>query len=516
MKKVLYVPLDDRPCNYHYPLQIAAMCDDIRLVAPPFEWMGQLKVPTESEKIWAWLFEEAKDADYAILSVDTLVYGNIIHSRIHQRTMEQIDDYLSRFVRLKEENPNLKIHAFNLVARVAGYNGDFEDPTYWSTCGWAIWRIGVLRDKIARGHATEEEEAELPKLLEEVPEEYLNDFLARREKDAYVNSRSIDLVQDGIFDALVVPKDDTAEYGYAAIDQKKLSQKLYETRLYDKVMVYPGADEVGSVLFARVFNLCKNYTPRVYTRYSSLLGPTVVPLYEDRPIAESIKAQITSAGGVMVETAADSDLLFALHTPGKAMIECGLQHQKDLSFTTHTNLHEFFRYLNYYHDTYQKPVALSDVAFSNGSDIEMMRHAQKAGILEFIDAYSGWNTCENSNGMALAHGIIASYYAKEGWPGETKERSREFVAIKVFEDYLFQAQIIAMAGAYVRENHNGKNPYFVADIHDEVANWMGNKLVELVAEEFDNKFQGHNVVKLDTFRMPWNRIHELHFDLKLD
>ena len=24
--------------------------------------------------------------------------------------MEQIDDYLSRFVRLKEENPNLKIH----------------------------------------------------------------------------------------------------------------------------------------------------------------------------------------------------------------------------------------------------------------------------------------------------------------------------------------------------------------------------------------------------------------------
>ena len=67
-------------------------------------------------------------------------------------------------------------------------------------------------------------------------------------------------------------------------------------------MIYPGADEVGSVLLSRIFCKMHNYKPSVFLKYSATYGPTIVPLYEDRPIAESIKSQIVSAGGILVST----------------------------------------------------------------------------------------------------------------------------------------------------------------------------------------------------------------------
>ena len=128
MKKILYVPLDDRPCNYLYPSLIAKIADDIKLLTPPFSLMGKCKRAGNSALIWEWLFKEAPNADYAVLSVDTLVYGNIIHSRIHNRTMDEIHMYLNNFEKLNSINPALKIEAFNLVARAAAYNDSFEDP----------------------------------------------------------------------------------------------------------------------------------------------------------------------------------------------------------------------------------------------------------------------------------------------------------------------------------------------------------------------------------------------------
>lgn len=514
MHKVLYVPLDDRPCNYFYPLLLAGIADDIELCAPPFSMMGKLKKPADIDAVWAWLFEQAKDAEYAVLSVDTLVYGNIIHSRIHERTEEQIGRCLDQFRQLKKANPHLHIHAFNLVARVAAYNDSFEDPDYWEKYGYRIWRYGWLKDRVNRGFAEDGEAGELEKITAEIPADILSDFLARRKKDAYVNACSLDLVKENVFDKLVVPKDDTSEYGYAAIDQLALSAKIFADRLMDRVMVYPGADEVGCVLFARVFNLIKGYRPRIFTRYSSTLGPSIVPRYEDRPLAESIKAQITSLGGVMVDSAASSDFLFAVHSPGKFMDECGNQSKKDISFTTHANLHEFFTYIKYYSDTYRKPVALADDAFSNGSDIEMMLFAKQTGILDLISAYCGWNTSENTNGMCLAHACIHSYYAQHGFAAGKEMLSSAFAARKVFEDFLFQAMIIRDGCKAIERRYPGHSPYFCADIADEVAAYTGRLLREKIDQEFGGKFQGHSVA-IGDFYLPWDRVHELGFSIKL-
>ena len=53
----------------------------------------------------------------------------------------------------------------------------------------------------------------------------MQDFLERRKTDRFVNLTSVELVRENVFDILTVPKDDTAEFGYAALDQMAIMQK---------------------------------------------------------------------------------------------------------------------------------------------------------------------------------------------------------------------------------------------------------------------------------------------------
>ena len=514
MHKIIYVSLDNRPCNYYYPQLLCKITDDMQLSVPPLELMGKCKQAGDTDAIWQWLYQEAADADYAILSVDTLIYGNIIHSRIHNRSLEQIDHYIAGFKKLKAINADLHIEAFNLVARVAAYNDSFEDPDYWDTYGELIWKYGWLEDRINRNLSSEAEKKEFEIIKGTVPVDILNDFLTRRKKDSYVNRCCVDLTSDGIFDHLVIPKDDTAEFGYAATDQKMLSNYIFNKDVMDKVMIYPGADEVGSVLLARVFHDIHNWNPRIYVRYSSALGPSIIPRYEDRPLSEAIKSQITSLGGIVVENSADSDFLFAVHSPGKIMEECCTQANKDLSYSTHCCLSEFFNYIKYYKQIQDKPVALADVAFSNGADIEMMKLAKKSGILDIICAYSGWNTSENTNGMCLAHASIYSYYDQKGISVESKLASEEFLARKIIEDYTFQAQTMLYMIEYIPEHYNGCSARYCSEIKDQAAACSGQVLQSKIKEEFNNSMFG-KTISLDSFYLPWDRIQELGFQLHL-
>ena len=47
MKKVLYVPLDDRDCNYDFPYQLSLMTDCLSILRPERALMGSLKRAAE-------------------------------------------------------------------------------------------------------------------------------------------------------------------------------------------------------------------------------------------------------------------------------------------------------------------------------------------------------------------------------------------------------------------------------------------------------------------------------------
>ena len=79
--KIVMLPLDERPCNFDYPRMMPKT--DCELILPPKEIMGKKKTPGDVKKIADWLTDHVHEADAMILSLDTLVYGGILPSRLH-------------------------------------------------------------------------------------------------------------------------------------------------------------------------------------------------------------------------------------------------------------------------------------------------------------------------------------------------------------------------------------------------------------------------------------------------
>lgn len=513
MTKILYVPLDERACNYKYPNMLAQLTDDIQLVVPSKEMMGSFRTPANVDRLWDWILEHVGDCDFAIFSMDTLLYGNIVNSRLHHRTIEECNLYFNHLKKVKEINPTIQIHAINLIARVANYNNNSEDPIYWSTYGTRIWKYCYLLDKMDRQQATGEEMEEFKQLVHEIPVDDLSDFLERRKINSYVNFMCLDFVAEGIVDHLVIPKDDTAEYGYAALTQRKIAKVIWEKKIVDKVMIYPGADEVGVVLFSRIFNLIKGYTPAIYIRYSSVNGQYIIPKYEDRPLHEGLKSQITSIGGIIVESAAESDFLFAIHSPGTKMIECSEQKHKDVTYYSYSNMNEFLNYIAYYKQKYEKPYAIADVAFCNGSDNELMLLVEKKGILKEITSYSGWNTTQNTIGLALGLINICSYY--NGFPMDSNKKldAKKYLLTQLIESWLFEAKMFNIM-QYLMENKI--DPYHLEDKEEEVISIVLGNLQKEIDSELNHQIDGINRVKIKDLKLPWHRVFDIDFDLSID
>ena len=100
--RYLYIPLDERPCNYDFAYEI--FNDDfLNIQRVPFEYMGLKKKPGNIEKINDFLIKEAKNADGVVLSIDTLLYGGIVPSRLHFFDYETVAKRLSILKKVKKE-----------------------------------------------------------------------------------------------------------------------------------------------------------------------------------------------------------------------------------------------------------------------------------------------------------------------------------------------------------------------------------------------------------------------------
>ena len=76
MKKIVMLPLDERPCNYDFPEMMPKA--DFELILPPKEYMGNKKIPADTERLAKWLTKNIAGADVCILSLDALIYGGIV------------------------------------------------------------------------------------------------------------------------------------------------------------------------------------------------------------------------------------------------------------------------------------------------------------------------------------------------------------------------------------------------------------------------------------------------------
>ncbi|MCD9022392.1 DUF4127 family protein [Cohnella silvisoli] len=516
MKKIVYVPLDERPCNYQYPLDLAEMTD-LRLTAPELGKLGDKKNPADTRGVAEWLRRESEDADYALVSIDMLVYGGIVPSRLHEWTPGQCVERLETLRSMKKTRPGLRIIAFNLIMRAPAYSSSEEEPDYYADYGRDLYDYGRLGDKAEREGLTDFENQERETVQDRIPGVILNDFLSRRRTNGIINEQAIDLAHEGIIDFLIIPLDDNSKYGYTSADQRRLAAKVEQLDLYDRVHIYPGADEIGCTLFARIFSEIKSFTPQFRLRYSSTNGPFCIPKYEDRTLNESIKYHITAAGGIIADSAETPDVFLMVHSPAASQTDMAettdRYDQRHRSYFSEINIREFVQFIRHIASS-DRLIALADVSLCNGGDHSLMRMLSNSGLLGAISCYAAWNTSGNSLGTVVSHAVIEAYNRTQPdltVTASAMEKSRTYYAYRLLEDWGYQAvvredicknELPALGAEYFRLSH----------VQEEIEAIIGTKL-ELFSEKYLSELGDMRVYDV---RLPWYRMFEVGFRLSLN
>jgi len=498
--RVLYVSLDERPCNYKYPIEVIEKSDEIEFIVPPLELLSKKKTVADMEGLWRFVEDNIKFCEYTILSMDMIIYGGLLPSRLHQSSLEELLERVERVKNLKKLNPNVKIYGFDTIMRVPSYNSSEEEPDYYADYGLTIFKISWLRDKIEKGDANESDKMEYEKYMTEIPLNYEKDYFERRKKNYQVTNRFLNLVAEDIIEFFVIPQDDTALYGVQAREQQEHIKTIKELDIYQKVFIYPGADEVGCTLLSRIINDEKKSTPSIFVRFSSVKGPEIIPSFEDRPYIETIKWHLISAGFWMVDNSQDADIILMVNTPGLKTTEAISQNNGVRENNSMRNLIEFVTACREYIKRGKK-VVISDVTYSNGSDKELINLLGKFNIMEKVSGYAGWNTHGNTLGTALCQGTCALHY------GENKK----FIAYRYLEDCGYQSIVRQIV---ISELPSKGLSYY--DFKDKQS-WVEERAIIHLNEFLRKSVQPFFTEKINIkgVGFPWKRMFEIDIDFEL-
>lgn len=494
--KVILVPLDDRPCNYYFPKILPNTKYD--LVVTPKHIMGNIKRCAKINALKLWLKENAINSDYLVIALDTLIYGGLIPSRLHGKTLEELIFNLDFLKEIKEINRNLKIYAFITIMRTPNTNFNSEEPLYYSKYGKNIFRYGILNNKKEINIITELENEELNSLQKLIPSKVLSDYINRRKINLEVTKHANDLYKEGLFSYFYIPQDDSSPYGFTRLDQIRLKDYVSTNK---KVNVFPGADEVGMVMLGRALNDYYKVKPKVYVYYTSVKGEFVVPSFEDRMIDITINMQIISLGGIRVYSLKECDLVLAINI-GSAMLYFPKDEERIIPYDIDRNLSELISFIKYA-KSLGKLVGIGDVAVPTGADLELIGLLKKEKMLLDIDGYASWNTASNTIGTVLSE--LAHLFISHD-----KKKNYKFLIHRYYDDVAYCSSVrtwtdinAALARGLTEAKLDGKKGVATQMARQELTCYMNQNYPEI-----------SRYVKDIIVSSPWNRTFEMQFTIK--
>ena len=495
--KIVLLPLDERPCNYLFPQKLFSH-DDIEIALP--KNLGDKKISADLNEIDKFLTNECKDATGLIISLDTLLYGGLVPSRIHNEKEDTLKERLQILRDIRRENPSLIIYAFNIIMRCPNYSSSDEEPDYYENYGREIHEIGAAMHK---SHLGVENILPLDEIIEKVPDRYLNDYISRRKVNKALNLASLELVKDKTVDTLIVPQDDSCKYGYAAIDQREIRKAIIKNCLEDKVLMYPGADEVELTLMSRMINVLKGSKPKIYIKYATDAARNIIPLYEGNMLSGTLKYHILSAGCQLTESHELADIIMAVTAPAGNMEEAINQPSKFPEYYAERNIAEMFDFIK---DRLAegKIVTIADNAYANGGDLQIIRLLNANNLLMKVDGYAGWNTSANTVGTAIAE-AVDSYHFK------LTQKHQNFLGLRYIEDAGY-CSVVRQQIANELQKYE-MNYFDVKEKDGIISEIVKERLEEFIKNELSSISANLQISKLI---MPWRRMFEVDITVKYE
>ncbi|MCA0970588.1 DUF4127 family protein [Halobacillus litoralis] len=491
-KKIALLPVDARPVTRQLPIELAKLAD-WEVLAPEQADLGFLKQAADVGHLQYWLKETAPKVDGMVLSIDMLLYGGLVPSRIHEQEKEQLNRRLELLKEIREEHPDIQLMVFSSTMRISNNNVNEEEKEYWQTYGTAIWGLSYHTHRFeTTGDEADQRRAD--EWRASIPEDILHDYQATRQINYSMNLELLQLLEGGTIDRIVFPQDDTSEYGWNVQEQAQLSKVIREQHLSKEAVLYPGADEVASTLLTRmIFQLEEQDLPCFYPVSSGMKGYLSSAMYEDRPLMESVKGQIFAIGSRTEDDFAQADIVLGVNVPGIKQGDLALELNMNLVDTNDRNISEWLRRLETYLG--RKPVALVDLAYANGADPRMIPELLETISWQDLIGFAAWNTAGNSIGTVVSQAALQWLADRKGM--DVKEQKDHQILHRILEDYLYQSIVRKEGRALL-----GK----------------GEKLHDVITPLFDKKasdFLSHYADgwEVSGIQYPWNRTFEIDFIL---
>lgn len=496
--KILFIPHDNRPVSFE---QTVATVKSLgyEVIVPPAELLGSRDDLGHPDELWKWLQKNAKRADAAVLSSDSLIYGSLVGSRKHDYTQADVLARADKFSSLRANNPKLSIYVFGSIMRSPrnGAASGTEEPSYYAKYGADIFRYTALSDKADTEKLTRSEAREYSDLEKNIPKDAINDWLGRRQKNFAASTKLIELDRQNAFTYLVFGRDDNAPYSQTHKESRLLAAKgapLGDT----KFQTVAGIDELGMVLLARAANDISHQIPLVYVRYGTGKGADTIPTYSDETIAQSVHSHLRIAGAIEVPTLKRADLVLLVNTNRNGRT----YEANDADNTTvlKDNTLYFADMVSYYTGKGYH-VGVGDISYANGADNALMAELSKRGLLSKLTSYAGWNTATNSTGFAIGQGIMNA---------QMKDENRKhLLAVRYLDDWAYQANVrqsvagklSTMTGVGNYGQLDAKKADVVHETADELQKFAAQKLPDFKCKSLQVDF-------------PWNRMFEVSVDTK--
>lgn len=500
-EKILFIPHDDRPVSYHQTVEVIKQAG-FKMILPPQKLLSNATNMGHPDELWLWLEKNISAADAVVISSDSMLYGGLIPSRKHNISKEKIFERLENFEKLKKNNPFVNIYVFDSLMRtpLSGTEGDIEEPPYYAKYGGEIFQYTRLIDKKEIDELTDEEKNYFQTLKKNIPEEFLQDWFARREKNLSATKKLMDFTRDGIIDYLILGRDDNSPLCQTHKENREIISYAKKNNLpKTKFQSLAGIDEFNILLLNRAIHTLKGEIPFVNVQYNFGKGGDTVPAFSDEKISDSIDSEIIIAGAFRVPDPKRADFVLLVNTDPKGKTFWGHNPYptgENLVQTSKPNKSTKF-FAKLVEDFVKKnyPVGIADINFANGSDNALMNLLNKKNLLFNLKSYSGWNTATNSTGFALGTGILAKKMSDK--------KKNKLLTVRFLDDWAYQANVRTLVGNEIIKNFGDPKLYY--QLKDKIS-WAEKRNTELIKIFAEKNLP--NINKNFSVKNPWLRMFE--------
>jgi len=489
---LVFLPVDERFCTRDYFLYLAEAAG-ISVKTPPVHYLGAKKIPPDMERLHSWLEKNVVSGDLLVISIDMLIHGGLIPSRMSLETLETLSKRLSILKRIK--GMGCSVYASISVTRTPFYNSAEEEPDYWEYFGERIYDLSrLLAKRVMDGDML----SSIGTDSVDIPSWIVEDYVTRRERNFALVSQVLDLVADGTIDFLNLVLDDNSAESLSLAEARRHAARVDSLGIGDKVAIHAGADESTLTLLSKSLVDIYGSSPSFEVIYTSPAHRDFIPPYEGSPLHEGVKNHVEAAGGRIDEK---GEIVLLVNNPDSA-VESPDQPEIPESIAPYDEVSKAIESLK------GRVLGIADVKYVNGADNYLVRLLLERFDIDWTRAnFAAWNTAGNTLGTVCAYSII-EHLGAVGHLKLDEEKLKVLQAIFFLEHWGFQANV---RQDLIREaKERGVLPWTVMPIEEWAAEYTAEKLMpykEVLDKAMDVDRAGLRVW------FPWHRSFEIGIGL---